>query len=142
MDTSPARRPRLAFLLLKNWSHFAQELIAGLPEGTGWDVRPFTISRFDDFAAVLAWTDRPDIDILWFEFCWPPFPRMIAETDFAGRRVIVRVHRIEATETSHVAETPWRKVQDVIVVSSEMAGRVRSAVPDLDRSTRMHCIYN
>jgi glycosyltransferase involved in cell wall biosynthesis len=95
-----------------------------------------------DLDAALAWTDRPDLDALWFEFCWPPFPRLIAETEFAGRRVIVRVHRIEAMETTYVAQTPWDKVHDVIVVSADMAARVRRAVPALDRSTRLHCVHN
>jgi glycosyltransferase involved in cell wall biosynthesis len=142
MNELPLRRPRLAFLLIRSLDHFAQDLIAALPEETGWDVRPFHVANLADLDAALAWTDRPDLDALWFEFCWPPFPRLIAETDFAGRRVIVRVHRIEAMETPHVAQTPWHKVQDVIVVSADMAARVRHAAPGLDRSTRLHCVHN
>jgi len=142
MDDLPRRRPRLAFLLLRSLDHFAQELIGALPEATGWDVQGFLIAGPADLVAALAWTDRPDIDALWFEFCWPPFPRMIAETDFVGRRVFVRVHRIEAMETSHIAQTPWHKVSDVIVVSTDMAARVRGAAPGLDRTTRLHIVHN
>ena len=142
MDELPHRRPRLAFLLLRGLDHFAHDLVAALSEATGWDVRPFHIATQADVDAALVWTDRPELDSLWFEFCWPPFPRLIAETDFAGRRVIVRVHRIEAMETTHVAQTPWHRVQDVIVVSADMAARVRHAAPDLDQTTRLHCVHN
>ncbi len=142
MPEPPRRPPRLAFLLLRGLEHFAQDLIAGLPKATGWEVRPFHIGGPADLAAAFAWTDRPDRDALWFEFCWPPFPQLIAETDFAGRRVIVRVHRIEAMETPHVAQTQWDKVHDVIVVSADMAKRVRHAAPALDQSTRLHCVHN
>jgi glycosyltransferase involved in cell wall biosynthesis len=142
MDELSHRRPRLAFLLLRGLDHFAHDLIAALPLATGWEVRPFHVAGPEDLDVAFAWADCPDLDTVWFEFCWPPFPRLIAETDFAGRRVIVRVHRIEAMETSHVAQTPWHKVQDVIVVSADMAARVRHAAPGLDRSTRLHRVYN
>ena len=137
-----ARRKRLAFILLPKMAHFTPDLIAGLPALTGWDVRGFPLHSLGDFHAALAWTDRPDLDAVWFEFCWPPFPKLIAETDFAGRRVIVRVHRIEAMETDHVAHTPWRKVSDVVVVSRDMAARVREAAPGLEATTRLHLVHN
>ena len=142
MDQFAPRRPRLAFLLLRSLDHFAQELIAGLPGATGWDVRGFLVSGPADIRNALAWTDRPEIDALWFEFCWPPFPQVIAATAFGGRRVIVRVHRIEAMETDHVAQTQWHKVSDLIVVSSDMAERVRKAAPALDATTRVLLIHN
>lgn len=137
-----ARPPRLAFILLPTMEHFAWDLIAGLPAATGWEVRGFQLHSLADFHAALAWTDRPVCDAVWFEFCWPPFPRLIAQTDFVGRRVIVRVHRIEAMETDHVAQTPWHKVNDVIVVSRDMAARVRQAAPELQRTTRLHLVHN
>jgi glycosyltransferase involved in cell wall biosynthesis len=143
MDQSPInRRPRLAFLLLPGLDHFTPELIDGVRSASGWEVRAFRISSPADFHTALAWANRPRVDALWFEFCWPPFPHLIAETDFGGRRVIVRVHRIEATETPHVAQTPWHKVDDVIVVSTDMAARMRRIVPGLDRSTRLHSVHN
>ncbi|HET8997928.1 MAG TPA: glycosyltransferase [Acetobacteraceae bacterium] len=139
MDQRP---PRLAILLLPKLDHFARELVAGLPVATGWEVRGFRLASVADFRAALDWTDRPERDAVWFEFCWPPFPRLIAATAFAGRRVIVRVHRIEAMETDHVAHTPWHKVSDVVVVSRDMAARVRQAAPGLDATTRLHLIHN
>jgi glycosyltransferase involved in cell wall biosynthesis len=142
MNGSPLRRPRLAFLLLRGLDHFGHDLIASLPDATGWDVRGFHYAEPADLAEALAWTDQPDCDAIWFEFCWPPFPRLIAETNFGGRRVIVRVHRIEAMETNHVAQTQWHKVHDVIVVSTDMAARVRNAAPTLDRTTRLHIVHN
>lgn len=137
-----ARPPRLAFILLPTLGHFAPDLIAGLPAATGWDVRGFELHSPADFQAALAWTDRPELDAIWFEFCWPPFPKLIAQTDFAGRRVIVRVHRIEAMETDHVAHTPWHKVSDIVVVSREMAARVCQAAPTIDATTQLHLIHN
>jgi len=140
--TQPCTRPkRLAFLLIRGLDHFVPDLVAGLPGATGWDVRPFHVAGPADLAAALAWTDAVG-DALWFEFCWPPFPAMIAETAFGARRVIVRVHRIEATEAPHVAQTDWRKVDDVLVVSPDMATRVRRAAPGIDRTARLWVVLN
>jgi len=111
-------------MLIPGLDHFAQDLLARLPDATGWEVRPFAPS---DLPAALAWTDNTATDAVWFEFCWPPFPQLIQQTDFAGRRVIVRVHRIEAYEANYVARTSWAKVDDVVVVSHDMARRVRKA---------------
>jgi glycosyltransferase involved in cell wall biosynthesis len=140
--TQQPRRRRLAFLLLRGLDHFAHDLVDSLPLLIDWDIRAFHIAAPADFAAALAWADEPSQDALWFEFCWPPFPRLIAETDFAGRRVIVRVHRIEAMETNNVAQTAWHKVQDVIVVSADMAARVRRAAPTLEQTTKLHVVHN
>ncbi|MBV9249357.1 MAG: glycosyltransferase family 4 protein [Acetobacteraceae bacterium] len=136
---SAIRPPRLAFLLLPSLDHFAQDLLAHLPTAGGWEVRGFKIRSAEDYATALAWADQPEQDVIWFEFCWPPFPQLIAQTDFGGRRVIVRVHRIEATETDHVARTPWAKVNDVIVVSADMAARVSQATTG---ATRLHLVHN
>jgi glycosyltransferase involved in cell wall biosynthesis len=138
----PGRRPRLAFLLLPGLDHFAHELIAALPDACGWDVRGFDIRTPEDLGTALQWTDDVGRDALWFEFCWPPFPRMIAETAFAGRRVILRVHRIEAYGSDHVAGAPWHKIDDVVVVSADMAARVRWAAPQSAATTRLHVVHN
>jgi hypothetical protein len=126
-------------MLMPGLDHFARDLLARLPDATGWEVRPFAPP---DFRAALAWTDNAATDAVWFEFCWPPFPQLIAQTDFAGRRVIVRVHRIEAYETGHVARTSWAKVDDVVVVSHDMARLVRKAVPGIDWTTRVQVVHN
>jgi glycosyltransferase involved in cell wall biosynthesis len=136
------RRPRLAFLLLPTLDHFAQDLIARLPEAAGCDVRAFPVTSVAALHEAMVWACRPGIDALWFEFCWPPFPQLVAQTDFAGRRVIVRLHRIEAMETSHAAAMPWRKVDDLIVVSSDMAARVKRMAPDINWTTRLHVVSN
>jgi glycosyltransferase involved in cell wall biosynthesis len=138
------RRPRLAVLLLPSLDHFMLDIIARLPAASGWDVRGFLLhaGQPDALLQALAWADDPARDALWFEFCWPPFPALIAATDFAGRRIIMRVHRIEAFETDHAARAPWPKISDVIVVSDDMAKRLRDIAPSLERSTRLHVIHN
>ncbi|HEX7390980.1 MAG TPA: glycosyltransferase family 4 protein [Acidiphilium sp.] len=136
------RPPRLAMLLLPGLDHFTADLLACLPAASGWEIRPFTVTGTGTLAAALAWTDDAAGDALWFEFCWPPFPALIGATDFGGRRVIVRVHRIEATETPHVANTPWAKVDDVIVVSPDMAERVLKAAPEIAITSRLHLVCN
>jgi hypothetical protein len=102
-------------MMLPSLDHFTADLLARLPAASGWEVKKFMVTGSAPMAAALAWTDDTSRDAVWFEFCWPPFPALIGAIDFAGRRVMVRVHRIEATETSHVAGTPWEKVDDVIV---------------------------
>ena len=137
-----ARAPRLAMMTLPTLDHFTGDLLARLPLASGWDVRKFHVTRPGILTEALAWTDETTRDAIWFEFCWPPFLAMIAATDFAGRRVIVRVHRIEATETAHVAATTWEKVNDVIVVSPDMRRRVLSAAPEIEITSRLRLICN
>jgi glycosyltransferase involved in cell wall biosynthesis len=108
----------------------------------GWEVKKFLVTGQSSLMDALAWTDNPSRDAIWFEFCWPPFPKLIGTTDFAGRRVIVRVHRIEATETPHVANTPWEYVDDVIVVSPDMRQRVLTAAPEIAVTSRLHVVCN
>lgn len=136
------RPPRLAMMTLPTLDHFTADILARLPAASGWEVQKFMVTSPTVLTAALAWTDDPSRDAIWFEFCWPPFPAMIEAIDFAGRRVIVRVHRIEATETPYVANTAWAKVDDVIVVSPDMRARVLAAAPEIQFTTRVHLIAN
>ncbi|TDH59504.1 FkbM family methyltransferase [Dankookia rubra] len=136
------RRPRLAVLQLRGLEHFLPDLLAGLAAAGAVEVRPFTVTGPEVLAEALAWTDDPARDALWFEFCWPPFPDLIARTDFGGRRVIVRIHRIEAYEAPHVARCDWSRVDDAVVVSEDMARIVLQAAPLLERTTRLHVVRN
>ncbi len=138
-----AMRPRrLALLTLPGLDHFVADLVAGLPCASGWEVRQFMVTEPRVLQQAMAWADDAAGDALWFEFCWPPFPAMIAAADFGGRRVIVRVHRIEAAETSLVADTAWEKVDDVIVVSPDMRRRVLAAAPEIALTTRLTLACN
>ncbi|WP_235907948.1 FkbM family methyltransferase [Siccirubricoccus phaeus] len=137
-----ARLPRLAILELRGLEHFLPDLAGGLAASGQVEVRRFPVSGPADLAAALRWTDQPSRDALWFEFCWPPFPELLARTEFGGRRVLLRVHRIEAYETPHVARTPWAAVDDCIVVSEDMARLVRAAAPGIDATTRLHVLHN
>lgn len=136
-----SRVRRVAFLLLRGLDHFAHDLLSALP-GEDLEVRAFYVSGQDDLAQALAWADDPARDALWFEFCWPPFPQLIARTDLGGRRVIVRVHRIEAYGSDHAAQAPWTKITDAVVVGEDMAHRLRAAAPGIDVTTRVHVIHN
>jgi glycosyltransferase involved in cell wall biosynthesis len=128
-------------MLLPGLDHFVPDLLEQLP-CLGLEVRAFPVRGNSDLAAACAWADDPNRDVIWFEFCWPPFPAMIAAHDFGGRRVIMRVHRIEAYETSHAANAPWHKIDDVIVVSEHMAMRLQSEVPALAETTALHIVFN
>lgn len=136
------RRRRLALLTLPGLDHFVADIVAGLPGASGWEVRQFMVTEPRVLQQATAWADDPAGDALWFEFCWPPFPAMIAAADFGGRRVIVRVHRIEAAESSLVADTAWEKVDDVIVVSPDMRRRVLAAAPEIALTTRLTLVCN
>lgn len=129
-------------MTLPTLDHFTPDLVACLPAASGWDVKKFMVTGPGSLVEALTWTDDPSNDAVWFEFCWPPFPAMIAATDFAGRRVIVRVHRIEATETPYVANTRWERVDDVIVVSPEMQQRVLAVAPKITATSRLNLVCN
>jgi glycosyltransferase involved in cell wall biosynthesis len=134
--------PRLALMLLPGLDHFAHDLISCLPLTGALEVRAFSLRGVPDLDAACARANNPAQDAIWFEFCWPPAPALIAQYDFAGRRVIMRIHRIEAYETRHAATAPWHKIDDVIVVSEDMAARLRAQVPALEPSTALHVVHN
>jgi glycosyltransferase involved in cell wall biosynthesis len=136
------RPQRIAFMLLPTLDHFAHDLIAGLPSEAGPEVRAFHVRGMASLDEACAWANDPDRDVIWFEFCWPPFPAMIAGYDFGGRRVVIRVHRIEAYGSPHAATAPWHKIDDVIVVSTDMAAQLRKVAPMLDATTALHVVYN
>lgn len=136
------RPPRLALMTLPTLDHFTADIVARLPAAAGIEVRKFMVARPEVLSAALDWTSDPARDMVWFEFCWPPFPAMIDAVDFGGRRVIVRVHRIEATETDHVAHAPWGKIDDAIVVSEDIRRRVLRQAPEIAFTTRLHLVPN
>ena len=136
------RLPRLAIAVLPGLDHFIPDLARALEDTGALSVRVFVVRGPADVGAILAWTDRPERDAVWFEFCWPPFPALIAATDFAGRKVVVRVHRIEAYGSDHVAGTDWSRVSDVVVVGADMAARLREAAPEIDHPARVRVIHN
>lgn len=127
-------------MLLPGLDHFAHDLAAAMPAPGELDVRAF--HGPDSLPGALEWADDAARDAVWFEFCWPPWPGLIARTDFKGRRVVVRVHRIEAYETMHAANAPWENVTDAVVVSTDMARILRGAAPGIDRTTRLHVAHN
>ncbi len=136
------RLPRLSIVTLPEHAHFIPALARGLAASGMVEIRVFTVRGPSDLPAALVWTDQPERDAIWFEFCWPPFPALIEATNFGGRRVIVRVHRIEAYETDHVARAAWGKVDDLIVVSEDMARCVREVRPGIDELTKLRVIHN
>ena len=137
------RLPRVAFLLRHGLDHFAPDLLAALAAGGRVEPRGFHVEGDrSGLDAALAWTDDPARDALWFEFCWPPFPALIAASDFGGRRVVMRVHRIEAYGTEHAARAPWARIDDAIVVGADMAARLAHAAPALASTTRLHVVHN
>ncbi len=140
--TAAARPPRLAFLTIPGLGHFSPDLLRALPCPGVLDLRHIEVRGQQDLAAALAWADNPARDALWFEFCWPPFPALIAETDFTGRRILMRVHRIEAYGSAHAATAPWHKVDEAIVVGEDMARRLRQAAPAIAVRTRLHVVHN
>jgi glycosyltransferase involved in cell wall biosynthesis len=134
------RPPRLAICVMPRLEHFTPDLVRGLRATGRIEARVFDIGA-QGLGPALAWTEAPG-DAVWFEFCWPPFPTLIRETRFGARRVIVRVHRIEAYGTDHVAQTDWSHVDDLIVVGQDMHRRVLAAAPELRFTTRVHAVHN
>ncbi len=142
MQNAASTRPaRLAIATLPGLDHFVLDLARDLPEFGVLDVQVFSVRSTADITTILAWTNHEG-DAVWLEFCWPPFPALVDSTDFGHRRVLVRVHRIEAYETEHVAQTNWSRVHDLILVSSDMARVVREVRPGIDQQTRLHVVYN
>jgi glycosyltransferase involved in cell wall biosynthesis len=140
-DAAYIRPSRLAIATLPTLGHFTPALARELPVCGVLDVQVFLVRGPADLSAILDWTDQAG-DTVWFEFCWPPFPALIGNTDFGHRRVMMRIHRIEAYETNFAAQTNWSRVHDLIVVSSDMARVVREVVPGIDYLTRLHIIHN
>ncbi|MCK8782928.1 FkbM family methyltransferase [Roseomonas sp. NAR14] len=142
-----SRLPRVAVIVLSGLDHFAGDLPVALEETGRLEARSFRShagmgSAHAAVAAALAWADDPARDSVWFEFCWPTFFPAIRDTDFAGRRTVVRIHRIEAQDTNHVADAPWEKLTDAVVVSDAMREALLRRVPGIGATTAVHVVRN
>lgn len=127
--------PRLGLVTLPGLDHFTHDIVARLSQThnvTKYEIKDMTVFR----TAVEA------SDILWFEFLWPPFLDLINTTNFGNKRVMVRLHAVEATERDFPKLINWAQVDDLIVVSEKMVDIVREHVPDIQSKTRVSVVYN
>lgn len=127
--------PRLGFLTLPGLDHFTHDIIARL--GATYDVTKYEINDIRVFREAVSQSD-----ILWFEFLWPPFLDLINTTNFGNKRVIVRLHAVEATEQDFPKHVNWAQVDDLIVVSEKMVHIVREHVPDIQTKTKVNVVFN
>lgn len=128
-------KPRLAFLVPRGQDHFLPDIIAGLE--TNYDVRKFPTNTAEETAEAVAWGDT-----CWFEWCSELTVHASHNLDFSGKRLICRLHRIEAMETDHPIKVNWPNVDDLILVSHDIHRFLRRRIPTLDDLVRVTVIHN
>jgi len=127
--------PRLGLLTLPGLDQFTHDIVDRL--GHTHNLTKYEISDLQVFRHAVS-----DSDIIWFEFLWPPFLDLINTTNFGNKRVMVRLHAVEATERDFPKHINWAQVDDLILVSNKMVEIVREHVPDIQSKTRVSVINN
>lgn len=129
------RTERVAFLTLPGLDHFVADIVASL-RGR-FQARAFLIETGEALQEAVAWAD-----ILWFEFCWPPFPHILNQLAPIAKKKVVRLHAVEAIHTDHVNAVAWETVSALIVVSDGMRRIVRERAPGIAERTALVTLYN
>lgn len=125
---------RLAFVTPPGNRFFISILVKAL--APHFEIREFIATEAEVVRQALAWGD-----IVWFEFCQPPFLAIIDKLGGYPKRVVVRLHRYEAVDRDFVTKVAWENVDCLILTSGSMVGIVKHRVPGIEQRTRIALDY-
>jgi glycosyltransferase involved in cell wall biosynthesis len=90
-----------------------------------------------DLADAIEWAD-----IVWLEWCWDHAVWATRSDCLAGKRCIVRLHSIEALQTSFPANVDWSRVDRLITVGEDITSILLSNHPSIGDHLRPDIIPN
>ena len=88
------------------------------------DVRFISAAPGDALAEAVDWAD-----LVWLEWCWDHAVWVTNSDRLAGKRCIVRLHSIEALQTTFPARVNWSRVDRLITVGQDIADLLRTTTP-------------
>ena len=80
----------------------------------------------EELAAAMRWAD-----IVWLEWCWDHAVWATRSALPAGKPCVIRLHSIEALQTSFPAQVDWTRVNRLITVSADMVDVLRDGFPTI-----------
>lgn len=88
-------------------------------------------------AEAIAWAD-----IVWLEWCWDHAVWATTSDCLAGKKCVIRLHSIEALQTSFPAEVNWSRVNRLITVGEDITGILLANTPCIGEHLRPDIIPN
>jgi glycosyltransferase involved in cell wall biosynthesis len=70
-------------------------------------------------------------DIVWLEWCWDHAVWATAADCLTGKRCVIRLHSIEALQTSFPANVNWSRVDRLITVGHDIASVLLANIPSI-----------
>jgi glycosyltransferase involved in cell wall biosynthesis len=90
------------------------------------DVRFLSTGPGPLLAEAIAWAD-----IVWLEWCWDHAVWATTSDCLAGKKCVVRLHSIEALQTSYPASVNWSRVDRLITVGDDITAVLLAGHPSI-----------
>ena len=88
-------------------------------------------------AEAIAWAD-----IVWFEWCWDHAVWATTSGCLTGKRCVIRLHSIEALQTTFPADVDWSRVDRLITVGTDITDLLLTRHPSIAGHVRPDVIPN
>ena len=102
-----------------------------------YDVRFISVGPGGALAEAIALAD-----IVWLEWCWDHAVWATQSDVLAGKPCVVRLHSIEALQTSYPARMNWSRVARLITVGGDIAAVLRERFPMVPRDLPIDIVPN
>jgi glycosyltransferase involved in cell wall biosynthesis len=114
---------------------FLAPLLPALSEH--YETRFIATGPGDDLAAAIDWAD-----IVWLEWCWDHAVWATRHAIPSGKPCIVRLHSIEALQTSYPAQIDWTRVTRLVTVADDIAAVLLDQFPAIADAVPIQVIPN
>jgi len=101
------------------------------------DVRFICAGPGSSLAEAIAWAD-----IVWFEWCWDHAVWATTSGCLTGKRCVIRLHSIEALQTTFPADVDWSRVDRLITVGTDITDLLLTRHPSIAGHVRPDVIPN
>jgi glycosyltransferase involved in cell wall biosynthesis len=102
-----------------------------------YDVRFVCAGPGQELAEAIAWAD-----IVWLEWCWDHAVWATTSGCLTGKRCVVRLHSIEALQTSFPASVDWSRVDRLITVGQDISELLLANTPSIAGHLQPEIIAN
>jgi glycosyltransferase involved in cell wall biosynthesis len=102
-----------------------------------YETRFVTTGPGEDLAAAIAWAD-----IVWLEWCWDHAVWATRNAIPLGKPCIVRLHSIEALQTSYPAQMDWHRVTTLVTVAEDITEILLTNFPVIATAVPIQIIPN
>ena len=102
-----------------------------------YDTRFIRAGPGEELAAAIAWAD-----VVWLEWCWDHAVWATREALPAGKPCILRLHSVEALQTSYPGQVDWSRVHRLVTVSDDITETLLQQFPEIAGAVPIQVIAN